>query len=413
MYEQQRLQYEIDESQQRWKGLSDRITRFQKELDIETRVEEKLRLQSMIKQLEDERECVENRLQDYEKTFKHIEKSAHIVEARRRERNQAYSEAIHTWELVRDHDPHDPQIDREIQRLEALQQRAQLLKDRIRQLSPRMKDIWSIYAQLVQRMNQMMAEGGEDAAVLALVDSFLVGALSAADLTTMWKMLAGEPTPTPIPTINFRALADRMKRGEIVLFLGSDIARLFDTTVLDVVAMVSHLAGQASYHDFIGSLSMIAEYYQMKPEYGRASLVRNLHALLPDISLRVPLYELLASITQPLVMVSAAYDTLLERTLQSAGKQYVVITSLLNTDSDAEVGQILLQYSEQAIPEFPCLEQELSQLDLLAKGYSLIYKIRGSLGPRTHQGVHQQNALTLSEENYFTFARHMDKLVHH
>jgi hypothetical protein len=63
--------------------------------------------------------------------------------------------------------------------------------------------------------------------------------------------------------MNFRALAARMKRGEIVFFLGSDIAQLFDATVLDTATVVTKLAGQANYRDFAGSLSMIAEYYHM------------------------------------------------------------------------------------------------------------------------------------------------------
>ena len=343
--------------------------------------------------------------------LKRVEKSNLIAEARRLERNQAYLLAVHSWEIARDLDPNDLQIDREIQHLQALQGRGQLINDRIQRLTTRMKEIRPIYTQVVRRMKKMLDEGGEDVTVLSLVDNFLTNQLSATDLMATWEALAGEPMSAPMPIINFRALADRMKRGEIVFFLGSDIPRLFDTAVLDVMTIVARLAGQASYDDFTGSLSMIAEYYQMKPEYGRASLVRNLYALLPDVSLRVPLYDLLASITQPLILISSAYDTLLETAFHRTGKQYALITSLIGAEFDSDVGHILLQYPGQEPPASPCLEEKLSHLNLLDNGFSLIYKIRGYLEPHTDQSIYQQNSLTLSEDNYFNFARYVNKLV--
>jgi len=411
MSEYQRLQQEISEYQRQWNMLSERIARLQEQMDLETRVDEKLRLQAVIGRDQAERERVAALLRTREAELINIEKAALVSEARRLERNQAYIQGVHTWEAIHRLDPHDPQIEEEIQRLQALQQRAQRLNELIQQLTQRMREIRPIYMQLVRRVKQMLEGSMEDGALLALVDNFLTNQLSAADLTTMWQELVEDNAPAATPTMNFRALADRMKRSEIVFFLGSDIPRLFDPTLLDAAAVVATLACQASYDDFGGSLSMIAEYYQMKPEYGRSSLVRNLHALLPDIAIKVPLYDLLASIEQPLVLISAAYDTLLERAFHRADKPYVLITSLLGTDSDADVGQILLQYSHRDAPESPCLEQDLSHLDLLGQRYSLIYKIRGYLGPHTNQGIHQQNALTLSEENYFTFARYMDKLI--
>jgi hypothetical protein len=399
MSEQERLQHEIDESQQRWQRQSDRIVRLQEQRDHETRVEERERLDYMIKQAQIERDNIEERLKTHEEALKRVEKLNQIGEARRLERNQAYSQAVDAWKIVHDLDPNDLQVDREIHRLEALQQRQQLIYERIQQLIKRNREINSIYVQIVRRLKEMLTEGREDAVVLSLVDNFLANQLPAGELMAAWEVLGSEAMQTPLPIINFRALADRMKRGEIVFFLGSDIPRLFDTTVLDVKTVVARLAGQASYDDFAGSLSMIAEYYQMKPEYGRASIVRNLYSLLPDTSLKVPLYDLLACITQPLILISAAYDTLLESAFDRAGKPYTLITSLIGVDSDSDVGHVLLQHSNQAAPESPCLEEDLSRLDLLGKGYSVIYKIRGYLGPHTSHGIYQQNALTLSEEN--------------
>jgi hypothetical protein len=80
-----------------------------------------------IDQVQAERKNIEALLQTHEAALKRIEKEDLIAEARRLERNQAYPQAIHTWGTLRNLDPDDPQIDREIQRLQALQQRAQLL----------------------------------------------------------------------------------------------------------------------------------------------------------------------------------------------------------------------------------------------------------------------------------------------
>ena len=414
MSEHQRLQHEVDNLQQRWNRLSETIALVHQQRGLEVEALARLRLQGNIEQMEAERAEVETRLQTLEAELHKLRKAELIAEARRRERNQAYLEAMGAWEEVRALDPDDPQSDQEIQRMQALQQRAQLMNERIQQLAKRMRDIKPIFAQLVLRVKQMLEGAPEDVTVLSLVDSFLANELSAAELTTMMQTLAGPNIPPPTPTMNFRALAARMKRGEIVFFLGSDIAQLFDATVLDAATVVTKLAGQANYRDFAGSLSMIAEYYHMKPEYGRSSFVQNLADLLPTALVQVRLYDLLARIEQPIVLISTAYDTLLEQAFQRVPKPpkpYVILTSLLGTDSDADVGQIVLQYSDRQMLEAPCLEQDLSHLDLLGKGYSLIYKMRGYLGPHTMQGLHQHNALLLSEENYFTFARHMDKVI--
>jgi hypothetical protein len=120
---------------------------------------------------------------------------------------------------------------------------------------------------------------------------------------------------------------------------------------------------------------------------------------------------MLAGITQPLILISSAYDTLLENAFHRTGKKYALITSLIGTESDSDVGHVLIQYSDQDTIISTYLEEDLSHLNLLNEGFSLIYKIRGYLGPHIDQGIYQQNALTLSEENYFTFARYIDKLI--
>jgi hypothetical protein len=196
MSEQQRFQHEIDDLQQRWDRLSAHLARLQQQMDLETRVEEQLRLQNRIEQTQAERASVETQLRARETA---LQKADRIAEARRLERNQAYPQAIYAWEDVRALDPDDSLSDQEIQRLQALQQRAQHMNELIQQLARRMLDIKPIFAQLVLRVKQMLEGGGEDVTVLSLVDSFLAGELSAAELTTMVQTLEGTNRPSSHP----------------------------------------------------------------------------------------------------------------------------------------------------------------------------------------------------------------------
>jgi hypothetical protein len=56
------------------------------------------------------------------------------------ERNNAYAEAIKTWQQIREIDPSSPEADKEIQRLEARQEYTKALNDKIKQLTRRIVD---------------------------------------------------------------------------------------------------------------------------------------------------------------------------------------------------------------------------------------------------------------------------------
>ena len=120
-----------------------------------------------------------------------------------------------------------------------------------------------------------------------------------------------------------------------------------------------------------------------------------------------PLYQLLANnIKQPLIVISNTYDTLLEDTFTNVGKKYVLISPCIATNKNNI--QIIVKYSDKDKPEFYDFEESLSTLKPLEKEYSLIYKIRGYFDTRLDK---QENQLILTEENYFAFAYHRDKLI--
>jgi hypothetical protein len=182
---------------------------------------------------------------------------------------------------------------------------------------------------------------------------------------------------------------------------------LFTDKVHKVVA--KELACKVNYAGFTGSLATIGEYYQIS-DYGRSRLVNDLRDLIYSPDLSIPLYQKLAQIEQPLVLVSAAYDTLLEDAFSQSGKKYVLISSIIDTTATYDVGNVLIQYSDKPEPT-ALLEEQLSKFKLLEEGYSLVYKIRGFLGSDRKQTELHRTVLTISEGNYFNFVRYMDKLI--
>ena len=404
MSERDRLSQRLQEHQDQWSRLTKKLAALNEERDLETRSTERMRLEEAIERHEGER-------QELEEKFEELEKRLAIEdlkqEALRRERNGAHQEAIATLEKAQGLDPENPILGEEIKRLQARRDEARKLQETLRRLLRRIDDK-SVYTQVANRLKKS-SEGAED--VAALVESFLARELSFQEFMDTWKALEAEPEPRSAVSLKFVRLADRLKRGELVLFLGSDIPWIFNPEVLDQEAVVARLAQDAEYQEFNGSLSMIAEYYQMKPEYGFPALVRNLRALLPGESVGVPLYSLLSQVEQPQVLICSGYDTLLESTFRQVGKKFAVVCSLVGTTPEHSVGKVLVHYSDKDRPEEPCLEEELSNFPLLTHGYSVIYRVRGICAAECPPDSVEAGTLTLSEKAHFNFARHVDKII--
>jgi hypothetical protein len=333
------------------------------------------------------------------------------------ERNKAFKEALETWREIRRLKPDDPQTADEIDRLEDRLQYYQQLGEYINRLAHRLKEIELIFTKVITPLQKMRETGDVDEALVSIVEDFLEGHLPADDFITTWQALTTASTKWQALTTSstkeepdYRALADRLKRGEIVLFLGSDILRLLQGPA-PLETLVPELAQQAHYQGYADSLSMIAEYYQMTG-YGRSSLVRQLQTVISPAAPDISLYRLLARIEQPLVLISANYDLFLEHQLRQTGRKYALIASIIiSNPPDCELGNVIVHYSDRDAPDFLRLEEELSSLKLIEKGYALIYKIRGYCNAAHEPMAYQHNILTLAGENYFTFARHMDRLI--
>lgn len=270
------------------------------------------------------------------------QKQGLIQDALRMERNNAYPEAIKTWEQIRKIDPSGSDADKGIRRLEARQEYTNGLNEKIKQLTRRIVEIRPIFKEVVEFHKQPELDLGDPR--LHITDSFLQNTLSAADFSEAWQDLSKPAAPRKTDEPGYRALADRLKRGEFVLFFGPEIPCLYDTPSHD--AIIRTLAEKADYPSFRGSLATIGEYYDIQLECGHSSLISNLRGLIHSTNVQIPLYQKLAQIEQPLILISAAYDTFLEDAFQDYGKKYALVSSIIHPSMDHEVGNIRVQYSD-------------------------------------------------------------------
>ncbi|TXH59800.1 MAG: hypothetical protein E6Q84_05735 [Thiothrix sp.] len=121
---------------------------------------------------------------------------------------------------------------------------------------------------------------------------------------------------------------------------------------------------------------------------------------------------LLAKIHEPLILISSAYDDVLECSFDKAGKRYIELTSLVNRYDQYDIGHLVVRYSDRAKPEiYRPIEEEISRFRWYEEGYSLIFKIRGTCSSSKAEHEYQRESLTVTESDYFTFARYAEKMI--
>jgi len=158
MSEAQRLQQQIDERKQRWDTLSEIIVRLQKDFDLETRADEKIRLADKLDHLKSEREQLDNELKSLEQETRKLQIAQKKQEALKREKNKAFKEALETWEHILTLDPHDSEASYQIERLRQKVGQSQQVNEYIKQLTGRLSDIRAIYPQVIKRLRQILPQ---------------------------------------------------------------------------------------------------------------------------------------------------------------------------------------------------------------------------------------------------------------
>lgn len=400
MHQQNRLNEQLEALKLNWDKLSADLSRIQVSYDNETRVEEHIRLEPII-------EDKKNQLVAIEKEIQSLKINNLISKAQTATKNKAYQKGYDLWqELLRLAPEHSQALkeSNNLQQILAQQQTANLL---IAKLIERIDEIPHVFSQVVTELKQPCAEVS---LIAEQTEKFINNTLAAEHYTEICKTLLSQPQSSyNTDATNYSALAERINRGEIVFFIGSNLQQEYGKTSVEEDQLAKELAKKIDFTSFNGSLSSIAELYQISPDCSSEQLLSELNKALPSSASNIKLYHSLAKIKQPLVLISSAYDDLLEQAFEKTGKKYAELSSIIVRTDEYDIGHINVRYSDNKHPERTYIEEELSRLQLLEEGYSLIYKIRGTCKEKLQ--TIERDTLTLTESNYFKFARYGKKII--
>ena len=404
-----RLKERKSQLDQRWTTLNNKLRALQTRHDVETRIEEKIRLSAEIHSEKETIAEVGAELDQLEKSQAELEErllgEQLVREARERELKGAFSDALQKWEQVATLGVKLWDAPAQLARLRAVKARADRRGQLRYQLTLRIADLAPIFEDLMSTLSSPSDELGE--ALESLLDLLLKQQLPAAEFIKAWSLLRSAAAPRPAPALDFAALARRLRNGEIALFLGAELPHQFNDRLPDTRQITAQLASQVQLEPRPASLSAVAEYIEMNSDYGPSALIRELYARLPSAAAGNPLLHLLTMIEAPLLIVSTAHDALLEDAFTRSGKPYVVVSLVISPMERFLPGQLLLRYSDREREEEPCPSSTLSKLEPLESGYSVIFKLRGTCPAPRQQAARELCSLVLSESSHFAFARQL------
>lgn len=370
--------------------LQTELVRLQQAHDLETHIDEKIRLEVLIA----------NKQHALARTYQQ--------ETSRLRGNRAFSAALDLWKMA---EPFLTEvairqtIQQELAELQALEQQA-LIMSELKQILSRVRELRPFFPELIQALGQVI--GTKTFSLLKeQIEFFLQTSPPDHEGFLLWWQMERETTFTPSKHLDMARLASRIQQGDMVLFIGSGVVEHQSSSQ----QMVMQLAQHIGYQGFNGTLSSIAEYYQLRPEFGTSALLTELRTQLPNKE-GVALYQALAKIPAPVVLISATYDNLLETAFTHRGKRFVELASIVRRSEDYDIGHVLVSFSDQHQAPRVYPEEELSRLRFIEEGYSIIYKIRGTcVATPTKDESIMRDALTLTESHYFNFARYAERII--
>ncbi|MBN1602376.1 MAG: TIR domain-containing protein [Chitinispirillaceae bacterium] len=274
-------------------------------------------------------------------------------------------------------------------------------------ISKKMLKIKPVYLSVSNRLKRMAREGStiEDSDILVIIRRFLSEDVTAEEFMEMWDVVVSQKVAVAVEP-KYDIIAQRLKHGDIIPFFGPESHHVMGFPIPSSEELVQTLSQDAQYDDFQGSLSMISQYYQMT-ELGRNTLVRKVKEIVEPLStvpLANPLYKLIVSLHNPLLVLNASYDTLLEGLFMNAGKKFVTISHL---KIDGDIGKVVIDYSDNGKSRIILSSEEVSACNFLENGYTVIYKICGCLNDYGYN----DDSLLISEVDYFHFARRIENAI--
>jgi hypothetical protein len=205
----------------------------------------------------------------------------------------------------------------------------------------------------------------------------------------------------------YDTIIQMFRKGEVIPFLGPEVvghgAEAHPPSAEELVQRLAHSVGFA---DSADPLTLISQKIYMVAGRGVVyDRLRDIYRPEPYVYRPALTHRFLACFPHPLLILSTAYDTLLEEAFDSVGKRYAVMTHILHADSNADRGKVVVQYSEQKEKVEKCLSEDLV-IDL--SRWSVIYKIHGTFGLCDPDSNEEIDSIVISEEDYITFVTILD-----
>ncbi len=267
----------------------------------------------------------------------------------------------------------------------------------------RMADIAKIYLKLGKRLNQIEKEGIDDEAeiILQMCESFLNKEIDAATFSVFCLSLETEANPINVHP-NYRLLAESLKNGHVCLCLGTELPKLFDLKLNSAQEFMQKIVALTGFeHENTSELAAVCEYAQLRSnDAPRHRVIEELRQLVtPNYQPEIELYELLSKLKKPFLVIATGFDTLLEQRLSNSAHSFISI--VINKDTNIEDQRYLLKGFNTKQNEIPscCSGDKLSSLQLMEKGFSLIFYLRGY--------PDELDNLLLSERDYFNQAKEL------
>ena len=223
------------------------------------------------------------------------------------------------------------------------------------------------------------------------------------DLNAKGNAVMGWTTRSAVPSIALRARYDAMiqlfKKGDVIPFLGPSAAvHGADRRPPIDKDLAQQLADRVGFVDGAEPLTTLSQkihilagrgmvYNSLRDLYEPAS-----HTYSPALT-----HRFLARMPQPLLILSTAYDSLLETAFDEADKKYVVVTHIMHAENRTDRGKVVVQYSDRKDQVTKCLPEDLV-IDL--QTWSIIYKIHGGFGLIDPDTEDEIDSIVISEEDY-------------
>jgi hypothetical protein len=275
------------------------------------------------------------------------------------------------------------------------------------------------YFDVGKRLKTMREKGIDDQGKerIQLLREFLDGKLTSEEFIDRWGIGTAAQAREKSP--DYQTLAALLKRGELIPFLGPGVLPLSGFPDPSSPGIVEKMAQKVDCSKFKGTLPMISQYCKSEKKHTKKWIIDDLKELLHEEKDSTPpelLYEMLAGIEVPILVVSTSYDDLLEFSFCQKRKKFAVVSHHVQADKD--FGKLRVQYSDKPAPDRLYKAEEISELKLLDDGYSIIYKICGRMNLAHDNNQPARELLNpgaappmIFEEEFFIFARYLEQSI--